>query len=460
MRGKIVDSGLIFGLLAVCSLASCQSIPGERKVCRVASQYAASNGTADDSPAIAKAFEACSCGGIVEFGDGVDFNVLTPISANNLSNVEIIMNGNLHLPRDIEFVQKVYNHTANKDGKLFWFTFAGENISYTGTKNVTTGWIYSYGQAWWNANRVNGTGIVGRPNLMLLNITNGIVKHLKSSKPIAWNFRLSGSNITVTDTIIDASSDTDIGHFGVGFPFNTDGFGVAGTDITITDSVIYNGDDAFGISSGAHNVNIRRATIGYASHGLSIGSLGQNQAGFANVSNILFDDITCINTLYGARFKSWVGGQGLVKNITWQNIRVYNVTFPIFVTQTYTNQASPQVQSKDGTISEQRPNNSSVEMQDFKWINWTGVQNTYAPGDGSCVSDPCWYNAGLPGLKHTEAIIIECNTNQSCQNFEMKNIQIFPQSALPPTVICMNATAHSNPALGFRCENGTYMPIA
>ncbi|KXS94372.1 hypothetical protein AC578_6594 [Pseudocercospora eumusae] len=66
-------------------------------------------------------------------------------------------------------------------------------------------------------------------------MNNSVVKHLNSSKPIAWNFRLIGSSsITVADTIIDALSETDIGHFGVGIPLHADGFQVAGTDITIT----------------------------------------------------------------------------------------------------------------------------------------------------------------------------------------------------------------------------------
>lgn len=61
-----------------------------------------------------------------------------------------------------------------------------------------------------------------------------------------------------------------------------------------------------------------------------------------------------VNALYGARFKSWIGGQGLVsrvtaglersrlilisdqaENITWQNIRMSNVSYPIFVTSSY-----------------------------------------------------------------------------------------------------------------------------
>jgi hypothetical protein len=70
--------------------------------------------------------------------------------------------------------------------------------------------------------------------------------------------------------------------------------------------------------------------------------------------------------------------KGLAKNVTWSNIRAYNVTFPIFVTQTYFNQA---------TTGPPRPNNSSVNMQDFTWENFAGTINTYSPGDGSCVTD-------------------------------------------------------------------------
>jgi hypothetical protein len=72
---------------------------------------------------------------------------------------------------------------------------------------------------------------------------------------------------------------------------------------------------------------------------MSIGSLGEDQSEYANVSNIHFEDVTVIDAVYASRFKSWMGGQGIA-NITWKNIRVYNVTFPIFVTQSYSNQGS------------------------------------------------------------------------------------------------------------------------
>lgn len=68
----------------------------------------------------------------------------------------------------------------------------------------------------------------------------------------------------------------------------------------------------------------------------------------------------------------------MARNITWSNIRLDNVTFPIFVTQTYFNQAS---------AGGDRPNNSSVMMEDFTWEHFSGNINTYNPGDGSCTTD-------------------------------------------------------------------------
>jgi len=48
---------------------------------------------------------------------------------------------------------------------------------------------------------------------------------MKVSKPIAWNFALSGSNYVVHDNWIDASYDLDTPSI---FPFNTDGYDVKG----------------------------------------------------------------------------------------------------------------------------------------------------------------------------------------------------------------------------------------
>lgn len=123
------------------------SASDNQTTCTVPSKYAASNGTEDDSPAINAAFAKCAHDGVILFSEGTDYAVLTPITAK-LSNVEIRMGGNLHLPKNLTYVQEYYNTTVGS-GNLYWFTFAGDQVHYIGTPNVTTGWINSYGQAWW-----------------------------------------------------------------------------------------------------------------------------------------------------------------------------------------------------------------------------------------------------------------------------------------------------------------------
>ncbi|ROW01805.1 hypothetical protein VPNG_07813 [Cytospora leucostoma] len=410
--------------------------------CVVPSNYESSNGTASDADAIAKAFAECSENAIIEFSEGVDYNVFEPVVAKNLSNVVISIKGNWNLPQNISQVQSIVEENG---GTLYWFTFKGTNIQFVGTPNITTGWIKSYGQAWWDANPAGSSGLDLRPHLLSLNIENSVIQHLKSLKPIAWNVRLEGTNITVSDTIIEATSSTG------SFPFNTDGFDISGTDITFRNSIIYNGDDAIAVGSNSHNILFSGGTIGYHTHGLSIGSLGKDPTDFANVTNVRFEDVTVVDGVYAARFKSWLDGQGIAKNITWSNVRLYNVTFPIFVTQTYYDQAS----GSSGSAS-----NQSVIISDFTWEDFTGTINSFNPGDGSCVSDPCWYDAGLPNLQHTEAVIIECGSTTSCQNLALKNIEVFPQTLEPPTIICIDASESSNPDLGTYCRNGTFIPLA
>lgn len=150
---------------------------------------------------------------------------------------------------------------------------------------------------------------------------------------------------------------------------------------------------------------------------------------YANVSDIHFADVTVIDSVYAARFKPWIGGQGLAKNISWKNIRVYNVVFPIFVTQSYFNQGFSQTQL-GGRATSGRAKNVSVMMEDFTWSDFTGTVNTWRPDDGSCMSDQCWYDAALPNLNRTETVLIECNTAVSCKNFSVNNIQVIPRAWL------------------------------
>ncbi|KAH8080064.1 pectin lyase fold/virulence factor [Filobasidium floriforme] len=410
-----------------------------------------SNAT-DDTPAINKAFMDCAKDGTVVFEEGVDYFVMTPFRATNLSNVDIHLKGNIHLPQDIPTVQAIVNATGTAWLSGVWMSLQGDDVSWYGSKNVSSGWIYAYGQAWWDKNAENptGTGLLGRPHLANFELNNAYIDGWKVRKPIAWNMAISGTNFTIKKTIIDAFTSG-------GFPFNTDGFDIMADGVVIDGFTVSNGDDAVAIQSGAANVLVQNGYIGHHSHGMSIGSLGQNQGLFASVSNVTIRDITVDGAVYASRIKSWVGGQGLVSNVTYENFRLNNVTFPIFVTQTYFNQGSQQSQIENGAVTG-RPNNSSVILKDISFRNFAGNINYYDPGDRSCVSDPCWYDASISDRENpgTHSVVLECSNSTTCSGFTMENIQVFPQPVLEPNVICINVGEESNPDLGFRCPGGNY----
>ena len=110
--------------LPLVSLASSLGVrqSSQHSTCTVPSKFKASGGTADDSPAIAVAFAQCAQDSTIVFSEGVDYNVLAPISAKNLSNVTIQMQGTLHLPKNITAVQALVNKTnaATNATSLYW----------------------------------------------------------------------------------------------------------------------------------------------------------------------------------------------------------------------------------------------------------------------------------------------------------------------------------------------------
>jgi polygalacturonase len=70
----------------------------------------------------------------------------------------------------------------------------------------------------------------------------------------------------------------------------------------------------------------------------SIGSLGDDNSR-AEVSGILIDSVQLYGTTNGARIKTWQGGSGYAKDITFQNIIMDNVQNPIIIDQNYCDSA-------------------------------------------------------------------------------------------------------------------------
>jgi hypothetical protein len=101
---------------------SVRALADRSKRCVVESKWLDSNGTEDDSPAIDAAFEDCSSDAVIEFPTGVNYRLLTPIHHRGLSNIEISMQGNLHLPENITYIQELVNGTGGnaQAGYAYW----------------------------------------------------------------------------------------------------------------------------------------------------------------------------------------------------------------------------------------------------------------------------------------------------------------------------------------------------
>ncbi|CAN0901931.1 Probable polygalacturonase At3g15720 [Linum grandiflorum] len=115
---------------------------------------------------------------------------------------------------------------------------------------------------------------------------------------------------------------------------NTDGIDISSTtNLNIHDSFIGSGDDCIAINGGTSKVTISRLTCG-PGHGISIGSLGKN-GGYEVVEDVLVTNCTIKDTTNGARIKTWKGGRGYVRRVTYEDIVLVNVRNPIIIDQAY-----------------------------------------------------------------------------------------------------------------------------
>ncbi|KIY61614.1 glycoside hydrolase family 28 protein [Cylindrobasidium torrendii FP15055 ss-10] len=392
----------------------------------------------DDTEHILKAFSDCKENSVITF-QAANYSAYTPASFEGLKNVTIHLEGNLLLPNNISAVQLAINETENQVSTYAtpWFYFSGQDVQLIGSNDDEWGKFHGFGQQWWDiGNRTL------RPQLATFNVTNGLLRSLKVVKPVAWGWNLPGKNIRVENHFVDAQPNNGTRDDTTSFPFNTYGINVSGHNITIDGYYGHNGDDCISVINGARDVVAQNGFCGFSSHGLSIGSLGKNGAN-QTVENVLFKNWTMQGAVYGARFKSWTGGNGHATNITWEDIQVDGVSTPIFVTQNYYDQ--------DKGARPENTNQTSTHISGFTFKNFNGTLASNWT-DGTCITNPCWnYVDGIDG---TQAVIFD----------------LFPGTALDITVEDVNIQGSNisvlcdpsaladgeQKTLGFECRNGAF----
>ncbi|CAA0824428.1 Probable polygalacturonase [Striga hermonthica] len=121
---------------------------------------------------------------------------------------------------------------------------------------------------------------------------------------------------------------------------NTDGVHIStSSHVELKDAVIGTGDDCISIVSNSSRIRIKNIVCG-PGHGISIGSLGKNNS-YASVKDVIVDGAVLFDTENGVRIKTWQGGSGFVRKVTFQDIWMYNVSNPIIIDQYYCDSRLP-----------------------------------------------------------------------------------------------------------------------
>ncbi|XP_024979134.1 probable polygalacturonase At3g15720 [Cynara cardunculus var. scolymus] len=298
-----------------------------------------------------------------------------------------------------------------------------------------TDWIGSHIDTWLEFTRVNGLTVSGNgridgqgpiwwKNACIGSPTPGTSCHAPAALMFKRcnSLRLNGLthvNSPRVHVTITACNNVIISNLRIIAPEtspNTDGINIASsTNVKIRDSIIGTGDDCVAISGGSSNIMISGIMCG-PGHGISIGALGNG--GTDVVENIEVRNCTMVKTLAGVRIKSWQGGSGYARKISFKGIKFDAVYNPIMIDQYYC-----------PTQTNCRTSTSAVKISD---VTFSGIVGT---------------------SKMDNVINISCSRSVACTNIVMD--RVYMSSATPGRKVfgtCINAhgrATHVKPS--FNC---------
>ncbi|CAL5015440.1 unnamed protein product [Urochloa decumbens] len=186
------------------------------------------------------------------------------------------------------------------------------------------------GQTWWAMRRSDAVRLQSAPTALKLVKCNNLELSQFSSKdsPQMHIAIVESSGVNVWGLTITAPGSSP----------NTDGINIARSQgVRIAGSRIGTGDDCVAVTSGSRFVTVDGVECG-PGHGVSIGSLGKH-GDVAAVEYIDVRNVNFTNTMNGVRIKTWEGGLGYARSISFSNIEFTNVDNPVLIDQFYRDQS-------------------------------------------------------------------------------------------------------------------------
>lgn len=232
------------------------------------------------------------------------------------------------------------------------------------------GTIDGDGSGWWAA--YNAGTISNRPRLIYVNHSDtALFSNITLSNSPSFALAFSASNnVTIDGVNITAPSDAP----------NTDAIDPAGSHYLIQNCSLVVGDDNIAIKAGSvlcTDIVVRNCYFG-TGHGLSIG--GQTNVG---LDGLTVTDCVFEGTTSGLRMKADATQGGLVQNVTYRNIRMTNVKFPIVFYSYYNRVGNP------GYLS------GSSQTTPAKVATW----NATPPDPLKASTIPIWRNITIDNLQ-------------------------------------------------------------
>ncbi|GJP41791.1 hypothetical protein CLOM_g1436 [Closterium sp. NIES-68] len=348
--------------------------PGYFSVMRFGAQ---ANGWADDSGAFRRAF-AAACGygartrqrGMVHVPGNAVFRIM-PMEVEGPCGAGLIV-------RIDGAIQAFFNTAAypQPESSKTWAM-----LGFDGIDNLAVaghGYLDGAGRAWWGKGK--------RPMLMhFSDCRNLLISGITYRNPGKIHVKVktsTGVMIRGVRTIAPWNSP------------NTDSISISSSsNVVVKDSRLESGDDGVGIVGMTRNVLVENVTC-INGHGISIGSLGAEGA-LGCIQGVTVRDVTFRGSNNGLRIKTYQGGVGLVSNVSYENVQMTDVTYPIVINQFYCD-------TKNVDASKCVPQLNAIAIQDISF------NNIRASCNGS------------------DGIVVSCSSTVPCSDISLANVRIVP----------------------------------